>query len=396
MKLPMMVEKTPERPTDDRDEAGIDKINDNSDENPALEGPDVRARSHGSTMRLLSSTLGGVGAASVLSSAMAGEGKGEASGGRTGPKDSSTWAQGHLQTSVSRSSASNASVQGEAFRSRSGEDAVLQAQAQQEFDYFQGAREDLWMNEQENNYLNKDKGKQREEYSSSNDVGVGGDVGVYERAWAQKNEQGLTAQTRQLSQDDGAEVVALLSDPSFQPGLSFDEAMSSTDVNMDKQDNPFELSPAEIAFIEKLKATLPPPAAHKAPEPANPLNLLPDLHSNPATSNSSSHSDIQATTPIHAEESYLYHPNLATTAAVQMRIGIEPIRGLEDWFEVINSYHEDVWGYLKPYAQAAKAEVEKAEQEHQPNPTGGPAVRRLGMLLAHLDERFNERVSRRR
>jgi hypothetical protein len=349
-----------------------------------------------SAVGLVSDAFGGGNAASALSSATSGEGKGESSGASAGPNESSTWAQGHSRSSVPDSSASNTSLQDGGFRSQSGVDGVLQAQGQQELDEFRVRGADLSMEEQGIPYLSKEKGKHVEMNSFSGGVGAGDDEQMLERVWRRGDRITVPPQSRLEQQGDGADVVTLLSDPSFQPGLSFDEVMSAESAGMDEEENPFELSPAEIQFIEKLRATLPPAATHKAPEPTNPLNLLPDLGPPPSSALAGKQSMLQATTTLHAEEGYPYHAHDNGISQNQTHATLEPIPGLEGWVEVINSYHEDVWGYLKPYALAAKAEVEKAQERKEPNPTSGPAVRRLGMILAHLDEDFNRSVNLRR
>ena len=51
-------------------------------------------------------------------------------------------------------------------------------------------------------------------------------------------------------------------------------------------------------------------------------------------------------------------------------------------FDDIESYHEDVWGYIGPLVQAAREEHSAAPESS----TGdGPAVRRLRMVMAHLN-----------
>lgn len=50
-------------------------------------------------------------------------------------------------------------------------------------------------------------------------------------------------------------------------------------------------------------------------------------------------------------------------------------------FDDIESYQEDVWGYIRPLVEAAREEQHIAE----PTATGdGPAVHRLRMIVAHL------------
>ena len=51
-------------------------------------------------------------------------------------------------------------------------------------------------------------------------------------------------------------------------------------------------------------------------------------------------------------------------------------------FDEIESYHEDVWGYIRPLVEAARQEQRVAESASSGD---GPAVRRLRMILAHLN-----------
>lgn len=207
----------------------------------------------------------------------------------------------------------------------------------------------------------------------------------WERIWdAKKGQEELRrVQEAALSSKDGAGVVELLSDLNFQPGVAFEEVMSP-ELHKDLQEEPFELSPAELKMIEKLRPLLMSEQAvqeqkeqqqQQQPAVVNPLDFFPDQLSPPPSSFG----------PITAKSTPI------TVMNSEGRL-MEPISGLEDWFTIINHYQDEVWGYLKPYAEAAKEEAQKAEASGEPNPTGGPAVRRLGMILAHLDERFNARL----
>ena len=50
-------------------------------------------------------------------------------------------------------------------------------------------------------------------------------------------------------------------------------------------------------------------------------------------------------------------------------------------FDEIESYHEDVWGYIGPFVEAARQEQRLAEPA---STVDGPAVHRLRMIVAHL------------
>lgn len=67
--------------------------------------------------------------------------------------------------------------------------------------------------------------------------------------------------------------------------------------------------------------------------------------------------------------------------------------GIAEWLEVDGTYQDTVWGFLKPYVEAAKKEVvERKECGEDGGVAGtgedGPAVKRLRMVLGHLKARL--------
>lgn len=63
--------------------------------------------------------------------------------------------------------------------------------------------------------------------------------------------------------------------------------------------------------------------------------------------------------------------------------------GVAEWLEVDGTYQDTVWGFLKPYVEAARAEiVERRERGGDGGDDDGPAVKRLGMVLGHLKARL--------
>ncbi|KGO78320.1 hypothetical protein PITC_059330 [Penicillium italicum] len=60
--------------------------------------------------------------------------------------------------------------------------------------------------------------------------------------------------------------------------------------------------------------------------------------------------------------------------------------GAGDWIGVQERYHDEVWGYLQPVLEEAKAEIEEKGVEVEGLGVGedGPAVRRLKMILMHM------------
>lgn len=125
--------------------------------------------------------------------------------------------------------------------------------------------------------------------------------------------------------NDGAEVVGLLSDPSFQPELWTE----------DDPDEPYTISKEEMQISQWF--------AQKAQEGGSQREQL-------------------------------------QKAVAAARSG----RAFHDFasiFDEIENYHEDVWGYIGPLVKAARQEQHVAATTTAED---GPAVHRLRMIVAHL------------
>ncbi|KOS47711.1 hypothetical protein ACN38_g1354 [Penicillium nordicum] len=58
--------------------------------------------------------------------------------------------------------------------------------------------------------------------------------------------------------------------------------------------------------------------------------------------------------------------------------------GAGDWIGVQERYHDEVWGFLQPVLEDARAEIEEKGAEGLGAGEDGPAVRRLKMILMHM------------
>ncbi|CAI7575274.1 unnamed protein product [Penicillium viridicatum] len=58
--------------------------------------------------------------------------------------------------------------------------------------------------------------------------------------------------------------------------------------------------------------------------------------------------------------------------------------GAGDWIGVQERYHDEVWGFLQPVLEEARAEIEEKGVEGLGHGEDGPAVRRLKMILMHM------------
>lgn len=65
------------------------------------------------------------------------------------------------------------------------------------------------------------------------------------------------------------------------------------------------------------------------------------------------------------------------------------IAALKPWLDILDSYQDEVWGDLLPLVQLAREELESARPDDTLDVK--PAVRRLQMLLGHLDPRDTSR-----
>ena len=125
--------------------------------------------------------------------------------------------------------------------------------------------------------------------------------------------------------NDGDEVVKLLSDPSFQPGI----------WTRDESEEPYTITEDEMQIARWF---------------------------------------TQKTQEGQAEREQLQR----VVAAAR---GGQAFQDFASIFDEIESYHEDVWGYIGPLVEAARQEQRGAESASSED---GPAVRRLRMIVAHL------------
>ncbi|KGO38552.1 hypothetical protein PEX1_106540 [Penicillium expansum] len=76
-----------------------------------------------------------------------------------------------------------------------------------------------------------------------------------------------------------------------------------------------------------------------------------------------------------------------TSASTSLRDAVlTNLPGAGDWIGVEKRYHDEVWGYLQPVLEEARAEIEEKEVGVEGLGVGedGPAVRRLKMILMHM------------
>jgi len=147
-----------------------------------------------------------------------------------------------------------------------------------------------------------------------------------------------------IRNSDGAAVVALLSDP----GFTIETELNDSDAFMPSDKREELLSdkrPNESADLFAL---------------TNPLDLMPDFDSS-------------------WESVHLAHYFNGETFSDASFSNIQP------WADILDRYHDEVWGDMLPLVKEAREEVKAAKASPEGALQDRPAIRRLGMLLKHLD-----------
>ncbi|KAI9374367.1 hypothetical protein BJX61DRAFT_306214 [Aspergillus egyptiacus] len=171
-------------------------------------------------------------------------------------------------------------------------------------------------------------------------------------------------QTAASVSSDGDAVVSLLANPTFDP--AFPPQPNEPPEYLDTELAPPQLTQAEMQMIESFRRELPAePQSQQTqnhPHQLNPSSLVPDIGS------------FLDTLPAS---------NSSTSAATSLRDTVlTSLPGAAEWISVEEKYHDEVWGYLQPTLEAAAKEIESTKDS--PESTEGPAVRRLKMILRHM------------
>lgn len=174
-----------------------------------------------------------------------------------------------------------------------------------------------------------------------------------------------------IQYDDGAEVRALLADPSFganidTPPVSFSDA-PEPDIN---DLFPQNFSAEEQIAITRLRKELPPPPVYRALDSSHPLALVP----RPDTDNQAIEQNIQGIL-----DGTFTDQHLSSEAAAKT----DEDEWLSNWIDVLRSYTDEVWGDMLPIVQETRAQLEQTKAGATSLDT--KAVARLKMILGHLE-----------
>ncbi len=320
---------------------------DQPDTQASQKSPSIATRLGASASGLLGDVLGSSSANGFpagLAAATNGESKGQSLSNHSGPSESSTAAQNFRGRSRSGVDSTYDPSQLESFRSPTSTQNA-RGRAQQDLDDFLVRNEGPSLAYENGEETHGDLRKFRVSETALDPFPRAGETAY--------TEDSLSALRHRA---DGAAVVALLSDPSF----NIDDAVadSTTDDSHFTDADPLlaNLSPQQLATLSVIKSQLPPPPVHRVPSPTNPLNLIPNFDDSAWSEGRSSLEDSVDATKAH----------------------------LAQWWSVLNNYQDEVWGDILPLMEEARQEVEQAMSSESGRLNEGPAVRRLAMVLGHV------------
>lgn len=152
------------------------------------------------------------------------------------------------------------------------------------------------------------------------------------------------------SSNDGAAVVALLSDPTFNVNEELTDAWAFPSA--DKGKAKLGSQPLD----QQLYGSADPLA------PVNPLDLIPNF-------------STSWTSPMQSSSCF------GEDSSSDLAFG-----DLQPWTAILNRYHDEVWGDMLPLVKEAREELKSADSSPEGTLHDRPALRRLGMLLKHLHQ----------
>jgi hypothetical protein len=152
--------------------------------------------------------------------------------------------------------------------------------------------------------------------------------------------------------NDGAGVLALLSDPNFVAiSDTYDTEEFSTDAVADLFSQ--DLSSSKQQAADRIRTALPAPPSHNSVSEPNTFNLYPDFGIN--------------------------HPHIAISNDDQFASQLS----VSQWSTVLNGYTDEVWGDLLPVVNNIKKQL--AESKYGTAHLDDLAIMRLKMILGHLE-----------
>lgn len=189
----------------------------------------------------------------------------------------------------------------------------------------------------------------------------------YSSAWERANTN-ERSDAVQVPATDGDAVVNILSDTSFDP--SFGAELEADGFDVDQEAAPPPLTREEIDMLESFRREVQReggPGPHAPVQQLSSSSLVPDIDM-----------FLQQNDPTGYEQTN-------TAGATSLRDDVlANLPGAEDWVDVHERYHDEVWGYLRPALEAAKNELDEKVEQGTAADEDGPAVRRLKQILRQM------------
>lgn len=198
----------------------------------------------------------------------------------------------------------------------------------------------------------------------------------YNTAWERAERIPVQPESAHGVSTDGAAVVSLLSDASFDP--NFDPG--AEEIDLDPAASPPPLTASEIETLESFRRQMGSSDTgmsgslqsqrqqQQQQQQLSAQSLIPDIDT-----------FLQQNDPAYTQQTT--DPNSATSLRDNV---LTNLPGATEWVTVQERYHDEVWGYLRPALEAAKAEMEENRGGGEGHGEDGPAVRRLKMILKHM------------
>ena len=213
------------------------------------------------------------------------------------------------------------------------------------------------------------------EFHGSADHVGGLNSAEFEDVWNHKNRDQSTMVGGLQGHDDGAAVVALLSSASFSAD---DESAASWNLLYDESVAVSSMLQGNREYVACESHDL----DLEGQSFKNTRSLVPDWMLDRGSSSESP--SILAATMLHTDESYMCSTRDMESLVAQT----------EPWLKFLTSYQDEVWGDHLPLIREARKELQDLRNgEHEATTRGQPALRRLEMILGHLDIRPEIRVT---
>ncbi|KAL8683023.1 MAG: hypothetical protein Q9186_001018 [Xanthomendoza sp. 1 TL-2023] len=292
-------------------------------------------------------------AVNELSSAASDAGKSIASSGSAGPSASSMSLQNSTPTYPSSSQDGCSNLAHGCFRSRSPSAKTMAAN--DDFAAFLSLQKPEHFDLHEREYRSS-KPPSRHKGSSASLVERGT---ATPSTLASLTSEGLDNHGPDGGPQDGAAVVTLLTDPSFDFECSTDMIAEYGDGSQCERDSAKDL--ARRCSFDIVHA-------------GNPLSLIPNFQRSSKEPQTDVLHDTSKSRAVRSDKV----DTRVRTIEFNKDLKVQP------WIDILTTYHDEVWGDALPLVEAARKEVNAIHNRKYDFSKDCPAIRRLAMLLGHI------------